>query len=275
MELGFNIQYLSKSIGTEEAARVLSGAGFRYLDYTPPLDKDWQREMDRAAESFIRHGLTVHQCHAPFNRYKRWGTKEHHKECVANSWEAAKALGAKYLVVHGDEFDFENMTYLPDAALLYNYDYFAPVVEQAEKAGVSVAFENVFEDMNVPRNCSKTEDLCALIDRFGGAVCCCWDFGHGAVSYGEKNHEAIASMGGRIRCTHVHDNYLNADMHLVPFYGQMNWEKALQALTEGGKPEVMSFELVYGSLPEEIASIAAKQVYAVGEKLLSMMPANK
>ena len=275
MKLGFNIQYLSKSIGMEKAAKILSDAGFRYLDYTPPMDKDWQTEMDMAAECFIRYGMVVHQCHAPFNRYKRWGTIENHKERVAESLEAAKSLGAKYFVVHGDEFDFENLTYSPEKALLYNYDYFAPTVEKAEKYGISVAFENVFEDMDVPRNCSKTEDLCALIDRFGGAVCCCWDFGHGAVSYGEQNDEAIASMGGRIRCTHVHDNYLNADMHLVPFYGKMNWEKSMQALKQGGIPDVLSFELVYGKLPEEIATVAAKQFYTVGEKLLSVMSANK
>ena len=271
MELCFNIQYLSKTVGLEKAAKALADAGFSYLDYTPPFDKDWKKITYEAADIFATYGLTVYQSHAPFNRYKRWGSVEKHKSCLAASVEAAQMLGAKYLVTHGDEFDFDHLTYSSKEGFKYNYEYFAPMVEQAEKCGVPIAFENLFEDMGVPRHCSKTEDLIDLIDAFGGSTCCCWDFGHGAVAYEEDNAKAIESMAGRIRCTHVHDNYLNTDAHLIPFYGKIDWQAAMRALKEGGIPEVLSFEMVYGNLPLSVVDAACKQFYTIGQTLCGMM----
>lgn len=272
MELSMNLEYLSKDIGIEQAAQVVRNAGFRLLDYTPDVSKDWRADLYDILACFEKNGLTVYQCHAPFNRYHKYASAEKHRRLVDESLSAAVLLKAKYLVVHGDEFDFDNHTYSPKAALEYNYEYFAPIVERAEKHGVSIAFENVFEDhSNVPRNCSKTEELITLIDRFHySSVCCCWDFGHGAVAYKEKQDEAIRLMGNRIRCTHVHDNYLNADLHLIPFFGSVDWRTCMNALKKGGLAEVLSFELVYGCVPLPVALSTMQLLYCMGEQLLAL-----
>ena len=110
MELGMNIQYFSKTLGIAQTAEILSDAGFRYLDYTPPMEDAWQEKMEEDMKIFVANNLTVYQCHAPFNRYKRWGSAEKHKELVMRSLKAASRMQAKYLVVHGDEFDFERRT---------------------------------------------------------------------------------------------------------------------------------------------------------------------
>lgn len=271
MELSFNLQYLSRDIGLSKAAEAAHGAGFRLLDYTPDVTQNWRADLDQTRRCFEKNGLSVHQCHAPFNRYRQYGSAEDHKKLVDESLSAAIDLNARYLVVHGDEFDFDRLAYSPKAALQYNYAYFAPVVERAEQHGVYVAFENVFEDMDMPRNCSKTEELTALADAFcSKAVCCCWDFGHGAVSYGEKQHEAIASMNGKIRCTHVHDNYLQADMHLIPYLGKIDWTSCMDALRAGGPPEALSFELVYGHVPSCAVPELMRFLYQIGRQLLSI-----
>ncbi len=271
MELAINIGYFCKTLGMVRSAEIVKNSGFCYLDYTPPVSGDWEKILAEDMEIFKKEGLTVHQCHAPFNRYHACGSRENHLKQVENSLDAAVRLGAKYLVVHGDEFPFESREYTKDAALAYNYELFAPLVERAEKLDVCIAFENVFPDINLPRFCSETEELCALIDRFGGSVCCCWDFGHGAVAYGEKSPGAIAAMGGRIRCTHVHDNYLNYDSHMIPFLGKIDWKASMKALQAGGVPEVLSFEMVYGAPPERAAVSMAEMLASVGEELCSFI----
>ena len=270
MELCMNLEYLSKDIGLSEAVKAVKNAGFRLLDYTPDVSRDWRADIYEVLDCIESNGLQVYQSHAPFNRYLK-ASAEEHRRLVDESLSAAVLLGAKYLVVHGDEFDFSNLTYSPQTALDYNYDYFAPIVEKAEKYGVGIAFENVFEEnQTAPRNCSKAEDLIALIDRFHcSCVCCCWDFGHGAVAYKEKQDEVIRLMGNRIRCTHVHDNYLYADMHLIPFFGKIDWRTCMNALKEGGMPEVLSFELVYGCVPLSAALPAMQLLYCLGEQLIS------
>ena len=268
MKLSINLQYLSKSIGLSEAAKAVKNAGFYLLDYTPDITQNWRADAERILDCFEKNELAVYQSHAPFNRYKRYGTAENHKRLVNESLDAAAEMGAKFLVVHGDEFDFDRLTYSPEAALQYNYEYFAP---GAEKYGVCIAFENVFEDMNVPRNCSKTEDLIALIEKFHcKTVCCCWDFGHGAVAYQEKQEAAIAQMGDKIRCTHVHVNYLNADMHLIPFFGKIDWKSCMNALKHSGQTEVLSFELVYGNIPLLAATDTMRLLHRMGEQLLTI-----
>lgn len=272
MELCVNITYFSKTIGMEESSKILSEAGFKLFDYTPRVkNKNWREEMKMMQECFAKYGLSVNQSHAPFNRYKSYESAEVHKKLVMDSLDAAIIMGSKYLVVHADEFDFDNMQYSPEKALSYNYEYFAPVVEKAEKNGVFIAFENVFTDMDIPRNCSTVEELTAVIEKFNSDnVCCCWDFGHAAIAFGEKQDEAICAMKGKIKCTHVHDNYFYADMHLIPCFGKIDWKSCMSALETAGKPDVLSFELVYGDIPQKTAADTAKLLYKTGEYLLSL-----
>lgn len=146
---------------------------------------------------------------------------------------------------------------------------FAPIVENAAEKGIYVAFENVFEDNfnQNPRYSSKIEDLINLIDKFNSEnVCCCWDFGHGAVQLGENCVEGIKELGNRIQCTHVHDNYYYSDSHLVPFLGQLDWSKNMSAM-KNTKCNVLSFELVYGGIPESVVPAHANMMATIGKTL--------
>lgn len=119
MDISINLQYYSKNIGLEKAAKFVSDAGIKLLDYTPEPESP-KDEWQKALEIFTKNGIKVYQCHAPFNRYGTYG--ENHRKLLAESLDMAHFLGARYLVVHGDEFDFKNNKYSPEAALSYNYD---------------------------------------------------------------------------------------------------------------------------------------------------------
>lgn len=277
MEIAMNLGYYKKTATIKDAASALSNAGIKLLDYTPEPNAT-QEAVDEALRVFDETGLRVYQCHAPFNRYGGYGNAENHKHLLAESLDFAEIFGAKYLVVHGDEFDFDTLQYSSGAALEYNYEYFAPLIDAAAKKGIYIAFENVFEDSYdedkgkvKPRFCSNPEDLITLIEKFDNEyVCCCWDFGHGAVQLGEKFTDSIRMLGKKIQCTHVHDNYFDTDAHLVPFMGEIDWKKSMNALKQTSC-EVLSLELVYGYIPPIILPTHAKMLAQVGDELNKLL----
>ena len=272
MELAVNMEYFTKDIGLAGAAGVLQEAGFHYVDYTPELMNYKSSEWEKELELLQDHGIQVYQCHAPVNRYKQYPSAEVHKRLLEVSLDAAVMAKAKYLVVHGDEFDIEREVYSPERALQYNYELFAPIVDRAVKEDIKIAFETLFQDVvPFPRYGSKVEELTTLIDRFScSQACCCLDFGHASVAFQEKLPEAIEAIGDRIQCTHVHDNYLDSDLHLIPLLGKIDWPACMKALRGSTNIEVFNFELAYGHVTETTASCLAKLMYATGREMMRL-----
>lgn len=250
---GINVKYLCADTTLDAALEAVKDVGFDVLDYTPELRADdWESRMNTEFEKIQAHGLTVHQTHAPFNRYGSWG--DSFALCLGRALDATIAMGAEYMVVHGDEFDFDHLTYTTEAVLEYNYKLFYPYVEKAAAHNVKIAFENVFEDMpNKPRFCSKAEDLKALIERYNtSSVCCCWDTGHAGVSFGDKQLEALRLLGAHVECTHIHDCGHGKDLHQPPFLGSINWDALMKTFTEIGYKGHLTYEMVYGKIPQSI-----------------------
>ena len=269
MELSINIGYLTKKLTMAQAAELLSINGFTALDYTPPVSADnWESIMRENLEIFSSFGLKVHQTHAPYNRYGKWG--KNHRLYVERTVEATAAMGAELMVAHGDEFDYENIEYSPEAALAYNHDYFLPYVEKAEKAGVGVAFENLFcEPNHSPRFCSEIEDLLPLIESFENKnVSCCWDFGHAAVSFKENQPQKLAQAAKYITCTHVHDNDSRSDEHLPPYFGKTDWGECMSVLKSADYSGTLSYELVHGAIPQDVAPDFVKMLASTGKNLM-------
>lgn len=247
-----NFEFFVKKNSVENSAKIIKEAGFTVADYTPNLlSEDWLQDTKNSIKIFEKENLKVHQTHGPYNRYKKYG--DMYKECLDRVFEASIMLGADYLVVHGDEFDFKNLEYTPQKALEYNYELFAPIVEKAEKTNLKIAFETVFEDMGVPRFCSEAEDLKALIEKFNtDTVCCCWDFGHAGLSFKEKHAEKIEYLGKYIECTHIQDYGHKLDLHLPPFLGDNDWGALMKALKNTGYKGNLVFEMVHGVMPQNM-----------------------
>jgi sugar phosphate isomerase/epimerase len=248
MKYGINIGYFAGEVGLARAAELVASAGFTHLDYTPDLTSpDYLREASEAQRIFAANGLTVHQTHAPFNRYGRYGAE--HGRCLDRCAEVSELLGAKFMVAHGDEFDFERLEFSPEAALDYNYRLFAPYVERAKKAGYKVAFETVFEDWDRRRFSARAEELKGLILSFASeSAVCCWDFGHAHIAFKKEDADHIRDFGSLIQCTHLHDN-TGRDSHQMPTTGRIDWASTMRAMHDIGYEGVMSVEYSAGRIP--------------------------
>ena len=236
MRLGINPTHFKKgAVGEKdrnifEAFELCVNAGFKCFDFCPSPEDD----AEKISEYLSSKGVSVIQHHIPFNRYVKKDYAEYSKDIMDVMIRGHKA-GSKIAVIHGDEFDFANMEYSKEAVLEFNYRLFYPLVEYADKNGMQVAFETVFEDMNVPRFCSDINDLCTLVDKYGTkTVGVCWDTGHARVSFKDKHTEALKLAGKRVICTHVHDNIYSKDLHMYPFMGDTNWHELISAFKEIG-----------------------------------------
>lgn len=270
MEYGINISYFARSAGLKKSAELIAKAGFTNLDYTPLLtDENWKMQMKEALAIFDSYGLKVHQTHAPFNRYGRYNGI--HELCLERCAEATAFMEAKFMVVHGDEFDFDNLTFSSEAARDYNHRLFLPYVERGEKNGYKVAFETVFEDsMNERRYTSDADELMDLIVSFNSdSAVCCWDFGHAHVAFRNKAPDLIRKFGPLVQCTHLHDN-TGIDSHQMPMTGDMDWKAVMDAFKEIGYNDVISVEYSHEKIPEHLIEDFINLTYKAAVHLWSL-----
>ena len=270
MEYGININFFAKTIGMRKSAELIAKAGFTNLDYTPPLKSgSWKEEMKEAVDIFKDLGLTVHQTHAPYNRYGSYNGC--YQLCLDRCAEATAYMGAKFMVTHGDEFDFENSIFSPEAALEYNHSLFLPYVVDGGKNGYKVAFETVFEDSGCRRRfTSDADELLALITSFESKnAVCCWDFGHAHVSFNKSAPDIIRRFGQLIQCTHVHDNP-GCDSHQIPMTGNINWKAVMDAFKEIQYKGIISIEYAHGNMAEHLMAEFINLTYSCAAHLWTL-----
>jgi sugar phosphate isomerase/epimerase len=262
MEYGINLGFILREIEIERAAELIAGAGFKYLDYTPSLlEVGWEKRAEDALKIIKSYGLRVYQTHVPFHRHNKM--KDIHRELIKRCGEVTEIFGASFMVAHGDEFDFENMTYSVECALEYNHNHFLPAVERAKKNGYKVAFETVFEDVpERPRFSSRADELKSLILSYNSeSAVCCWDFGHAHVSFRHDASSIIRDFGSLIKCTHLHDN-TGVDSHQIPLTGDIRWGEVKDAFADINYDGIMSIEYSHGRIPEELAEDFLKLSYS-------------
>jgi len=194
-----------------------------------------------------RLGIAVNQTHAPF--FEGVPMPEGFGEQLLQCVEATALLGADQLVVHGDTWYSPNyLQWDREEVVDTVYEVYAPVVELADKKGVRIAMETLFEHKGSlyhrVRFCSLTEELDEIIGRFRcDTVGACWDFGHSNVAYGEDQFKAMKKLKSRIIATHVHDNNRRFDNHDLPYQGTVNWAEGLRTLAEVGYTGDLTLEM--------------------------------
>lgn len=277
MELSIILNYImtkrKRRCDISEASKLCIDSGFKYVDYTPDfVSENWRELALKDREVLDKAGIIVEQTHAPFNRYCQYDQNMFFTY-YRRLFEASSLLGAKYVVVHADEYRTKDR-YNEDEIVNFTYDYLAPFVDFSVKNNMTVAIENLFEDNSYrwpqingkSRFTSRVEELIGIIEKFSSPnVKCCWDFGHAKCAYGLSGMtEAMKKVGEYIVCTHVHDNYFDRDLHLLPFLGDTDWEENMKVLKQAGYKGKLSFEFAYGNIPDELIGTFLKAAYSTG-----------
>ena len=89
----------------------------------------------------------------------------------------------------------------------------------------------------------------------------CWDFGH-ANMLAFNQADAIRTLGKRIECTHVHNNFKKQDLHLPPDCGNIEWDKVMKAMNDIGYDGPLTLETHCLYVDDELLKSFAKYNYA-------------
>ena len=258
-----------KEIGFDSQDVSVSGS----QDKNHPLNNNgWERWIDSIGELKEKLGISFDSAHLPF-----YGMGD---PAFAESEEKRAFFDrAKYRSIHacgiwGVKWVAEHIVYNGDDAgtpefKKKNYDYHAPYVEAAAKAGTGIAFENL--GAKYPATALDLADFLAGLNSPVNAGVC-WDFGHGRRA-GLDQCAELRELGGKLKATHVHDNWGKGDSHLVPFVGTIVWEPIMKTLGEIGYNGNFTLELgnYNRGKPDIIQTMHARHAYNVGQYLLSLV----
>lgn len=275
-------------IPIKDCVRVLHKAGYRDVDINfckanqeqIELSRDdWETWAYQLKDDLDQLGMTASQSHTPFYNVLdvSFPNREYTEEMVRRSIIASAILGTKAVVMHGgtDYFSCDRK-----AMRRKNIEYFKPHLELAEKHGVSIAVENIFDTMDTGlgirkrRYLSSADELADFVDALKkdfGNIGVCWDFGH-ANEMAWDQVQALYVLGDRLTATHVNDNYGILDDHLLPFFGTIKWQPVMKALKEIGYAGSFAFEThkFTANLPDELVEDALRFSVAIGNYLLSL-----
>jgi sugar phosphate isomerase/epimerase len=138
---------------------------------------------------------------------------------IKRAIEVAEQIPFKFLVQHvgvgGEEFSPAKFE-----AAMTSVEHLRAF---AKPLGVTLLLENIPNELSAP------ERLLELINTLHfDDMGICFDVGHAHIAAGVQ--ETFEQLKGQIRSTHVHDNDKNADSHLWPGDGNINWAEAVALL---------------------------------------------
>lgn len=271
------------AVSMQDCMTRCRAAGYRVLDMNfcdisnpgMPLALDnWRQWAEEIANLAAKLGLEFSQAHSHFYHFlnKEVENREFHDEMIRRSCVAAGILGVKWMTVHAAT-EPQTRGYSHTASRAGNLAYFPPYFELAFKHNVGIVIENMFDPKPTQRTyTAATEDLIDLVDAFGDPrVQVCWDFGH-ANLVGFDQCVSLRMVGSRLKSTHFADNHGVKDEHLLPYYGDIEWEPIMRTLHEIDYQGDVTYEVTpfLDRVPPVLRDTALRHTVEVGNYLLNL-----
>ena len=226
----------------EKKCGYASKAGFEYIsvNFTGMIDKtekQWEEALEHAGKVMERLSLQCVQTHAYY--YSPVLSSEIVEDrcelAIKRAVTATGRLGGGWCAIHLRTA--MNSGFFTSKSFEHNKKCFSEYLELAIKNNTGIAAENLptFPHMwpSTPLYSSNYEDLCNFADSFNDPhMGICWDTGHAHLMRFNQA-EAIKYLGGRIKCTHIHNNYRQDDDHFLPDNGNIDWNDVMGASAAG------------------------------------------
>jgi len=223
-----------------ETTRLLAenGVGPEIYFTSNVLDSITPGRACAVAESLRAGGVQTATIHAPIEDHWPGARDEEARRLAVRRLRQAIALAPLFrprgIVVHGGYYgwiyDFD-----PDKWLEPARRTFGEVAETAEKEGVDLFLENVFDE--------APEHLLRLKSAIGSkrlGFCC--DPGHATLFSGLPVHKWVEAFGPDLRELHLHDNRGRRDDHLPVGEGAINFRGILHAALDAGSSPILTLE---------------------------------
>lgn len=188
----------------------------------------------------LKYNLRAPSIHAPIDSEVNISSpdpalrEEALKETI-KTIDALAKLGGKILVVHpgGKLMAREKQLNLASRSLQRIESY-------CRKLNIRLSLENMLPGYVG----SKVEDLEYLLTSLSPRAGICLDTGHGFLN--ENLFELMDAMGERVFHLHIQDTHGGSDEHLLPFQGEIDWEKFMIKLTQIHYEGILMMEIREG-----------------------------
>ncbi len=223
-----------------ETSRLLArnGVGPEIYFSANVLDSLAPGQAEAAAEGLFAEGVQSVTFHAPFEDLWPGARDEEVRKLAVRRLRQAIALAPVFrprgIVIHGGYhdwiFDFDPNRWFEPARRT-----FEEVLDAAEREGVDLLLENVFDESPV--------NLIRLKEAIGSkrlGFCC--DAGHATLFSDLPVHKWVEAFGQELRELHVHDNFGRRDDHLPVGEGSINFRGILHAALDAGASPILTLE---------------------------------
>ncbi len=228
--------------------------GFDCIDYNMADTNSWiytssleelkpllSKQKELAGEA----GVEIHQVHGPW----RWPVQDFSEEDRSERMEKMKRsilvaalLGCKNWVIHPimpyglSDINTEDAQKTWDINLVFMKE----LLKTAKEYDVTICLENMpFGEFSM----ATPEAILRFVNTIDDEhFKICLDTGHVAVFENLSLGDTVKLLGDKIQVLHVHDNRCNIDLHMMPYFGVIDWNEFALALKEIDFKGVFSLE---------------------------------
>ena len=284
MKLAMESYVPVRKCGMIDGLKMIKDAGFDCVDFSyyafktdsPTLGDGYIDYAKEVRAHLDEIGLECSQAHAPYimGYDSAFDLEDVNYRATVHSIESAAILGAKTIIVHSivvpkevKELSFWEL----------NQRYYKSLIPFAEKAGISVAVENLYNYDNKRKHfvgrLGSPKELNEFVKEIDSPyIVACVDIGHASIS-GYEPEDFIAGMDGAIlKAIHVHDGDYLDDRHTLPYLGAFHWNEILAALKNVGFEGNLNFEIIsyLNRLPAELLPEALALASKTGKYMINI-----
>ena len=238
--------------------------------YTSPAsDALLLREKSLAEDA----GIEIHQAHGPWRSPPRDGTPEDRAERMdkmKRSIRMASLLGSPNWVIHplmplGAD---DTVTGNEKGTWEVNLRFMQELLVTAKEYGVTICLENM---PMAKFSMAKPEAILNFVQEIGDEnFKICLDTGHAAVFDDVSLCDEVRRLGDQIKVLHVHDNKCGKDLHLMPYFGTIDWKVFARSLKDIGYDGVFSLETsAPANLPDPLFRQCSVMLYEIANEIIN------
>ena len=238
--------------------------------YTSPAsDELLLREKSLADNA----GIEIYQAHGPWRsppKDKAAEDRAERMEKMKKSIRMASLLGCKNWVIHplmpfGAD---DTATGYEKETWDINLRFMKELLITAKEYGVTVCLENMPMTLF---SMAKPESILKFVEETDDEnFKICLDTGHASLFDDVSLCDEVRRLGDKIKVIHVHDNKCGKDLHLMPYFGTIDWKAFALALKDIGFDGVFSLETtVPGKLPDPLFEKCSIMLYEIADEIIN------
>lgn len=274
----------------QAALRAIAEAGFTHVHWCHHWNTDFvyhAAEVEQIGHWLKEYGLQLADVHGSEGKEKFWySPKEYARlagvELVKNRIDFAARLGGDAVVMHAYPptqapalAGFNAMIW---TQLRKSLDELQPY---AMDRGIRIALENLIDFAGVAAGAVA---MTAAADNFdlilqayahypAEYIGFCYDSGHAILGYSRMDR--LAPLLERLCVLHLHDNNGQADQHLLPFAGAVDWQQAATLIAHSPYTKPISYEVSIHNTGITDEQEFLQQAHSTGARFAEMVTAQR